>query len=302
MAQSGKSMSGLAGGIIRKLVVILALGMFLFAAMNLLGIYLEYKVSTDEYTELEEFTNRWRGMAEGVPEAEVPVDGVMENPIDFEGLREINPDIVGWIEMEAIDVFYPVMQARDNEYYLYRTFKKVNNKAGSLFVDYRNRPDFEDKNTIIYGHNMKNGSMFGQLKEFLERPAQAEAPAEDLETDTAAPSGEDEQLCAYDRSPYFWIYTPEYIYQYEIYSVAEVDEHSKDYQREFETEEAYQKFIDRTVGQSRYETGVAVSVTDTVVTLSTCTAAHEERLIVQGKRIKTYKAVPCADGYGTPEN
>ena len=81
-----------------------------------------------------------------------------------------------------------------------------------------------------------------------------------------------------------------------------MDEHSKDYQREFETEEAYQKFIDRTVGQSRYETGVAVSVTDAVVTLSTCTAAHEERLIVQGKRIKTYKAVPCADGYGTPEN
>ncbi len=291
-------MSGLAGGIIRKLIVILALGMFLFAAMNLLGIYLEYKVSTDEYTELEEFTNRWRGMAEGVPEAGVAVDGIMENPVDFEGLKEINPDIVGWIEMEAIDVFYPVMQARDNEYYLYRTFKKVNNKAGSLFVDYRNKPGFADKNTIIYGHNMKNGSMFGQLKEFLEPPAPTEAPAEAQASDDANDQ-DDENLCAYERSPYFWIYTPEYIYQYEIYSVAEVDEHSKDYQREFETEEDYQKFIDRTIGQSRYETGVTLTLTDSVVTLSTCTAAHEERLIVQGKRVKTYQAVPRADGYGS---
>lgn len=268
--------------------------MFLFALMNLLGIYLEYKVSTDEYTELEQFTNRWRGAAS----AEEIVYETMENPIDFEGLMEINDDIVGWIEMEAIDVFYPVMQYHNNEYYLYRTFKKVNNKAGSLFVDYRNDPNFTDKNTIIYGHNMRNGSMFGQLKAYLEQPKKTDTADEDQ---VPIPDGEalaPEDLSAYEKSPYFWIYTPEYIYKYEIYSVAEVDEHSKDYDKVFETEEDFQKFIDRTVGQSRIETGVSLDLTDSVVTLSTCTAAHEERLIVQGKRVETYLAVPRTDGYG----
>lgn len=66
----------------------------------------------------------------------------------------------------------------------------------------------------------------------------------------------------------------------------------------FEKEEDYQRFIDRTVRQSRYRTGVTVDVTDSVVTLSTCTRAHDERLLVQGKLIKTCLAVPKADGYG----
>lgn len=393
MARNPKA-NGSAGGTGRKVLVVLALAVFLFAAVKLMGIHQEYKAGRDEYAQLEEFTDRGDGKdtaasasaereaepapdltasesekassepseassepvkapfepeeassetveatsepvkatsepvkakpelveansepvevasepakaasepveaepepveaepesAEAMPEPQTLDSGVMETPIDFAGLKEINSDIIGWIEMEAIDAYYPIMQAEDNMYYLYRTFRKVNNIDGSLFADYRNDPEFSDRNTVIYGHNMKDGSMFGNLKKYLERTVEVDGV---------------EKLGAYDVSPYFWIYTPDYIYKYEIYSVARVNERSEDYQRVFETEEDYQKFIDRTVGESLIPTKATLSLEDTVVTLSTCTSAHEQRLIVQGKRIETYRAVPRADGYKSLEN
>lgn len=417
-------------GVMRKLIVVLALGVFLFALVNLVGIYSEYKKGTDEYAELEQFANRRQiataeathaptealtaapteapttaptevptatpteaptevpteipteapttaptevptatptevptevpteipteaptealteiptaaptpaprqvsasdeateapaedteasVQAKAVPTEQLPapteaaasdeatelpmamIYEPMENPVDFESLKAINSDIVGWIEMEAIDVFYPIMQSTDNEYYLYRTFRKVNNIAGSVFMDCRNHPDFTDKNTIIYGHNMKNGSMFGRLKEYLEKPKKRAAASENQTPGEATPTPRPETLTAYERCPYFWIYTPEYIYQYEIYSVGEVGEGSVGFKLTFEEEADFERFLTRTTRNSRYRTGVTVDVTDSVVTLSTCTSTHDERLLVHGKLVKTYLAVPKADGYG----
>lgn len=309
MARKGRRSRRSSGKILRKLIVILALGAFVFSAINLLCIYQEYKAGTDEYDQLERFTSRWKGKAIDDAFGEAAIEDrpyeTMENPIDFESLKALNEDIIGWIEMEGIDVFYPVMQGENNEYYLYRTFMKTNNIAGALFADFRNDPTFADRNTVIYGHNMKNGEMFGKLKKYLPKPEEAEPePTEEAATD--APTDEadapmdappEEEKCAYEVSPYFWIYTPDYIYKYEIYSVAIVGERSPDYRREFETDEEYQEFLDRTMGQSLLETGVTVDLEDTVVTLSTCTYADELRLIVQGKRIETYLAVTPEGGY-----
>ena len=88
--------------------------------------------------------------------------------IDFAELRKINEDIVAWIQIPGIDVDYPVVQGEDNEYYLYHTFRKEANKAGSIFLDYRNRADFTEQRVIIYGHNMKDGSMFSSLKKYQD--------------------------------------------------------------------------------------------------------------------------------------
>ena len=90
--------------------------------------------------------------------------------VDFEELQKMNSDVIGWIEVEAIpEISYPIVRGEDNDYYLHRTFKKANNSAGSIFVDYRNGQYFGDCNTIVYGHNMKNGSMFGKLKWLTEK-------------------------------------------------------------------------------------------------------------------------------------
>ncbi|MFR3321064.1 MAG: sortase domain-bontaining protein [Lachnospiraceae bacterium] len=79
----------------------------------------------------------------------------------------MNSDIVGWLRIRALDISYPVVQGKDNDYYLHRTFEKTDNFAGCLFVNSYNMGDFTDQNTIIYGHNMKNGSMFGKLSRIL---------------------------------------------------------------------------------------------------------------------------------------
>ena len=88
--------------------------------------------------------------------------------IDFEGLRAINGDVVAWIQIPGIGVDYPVVQGKDNEHYLHYTFDGKTNKEGSIFLDYRNRADFTDSKVIIYGHNMKDGSMFSNLKKFQD--------------------------------------------------------------------------------------------------------------------------------------
>ena len=88
--------------------------------------------------------------------------------IDFEELQKINPDIVAWIRIEGLGIDYPVVQGEDNEHYLHYTFRGEANVAGSIFLDYRNKADFSDSKIILYGHNMKNGTMFGSLKKYQD--------------------------------------------------------------------------------------------------------------------------------------
>lgn len=107
----------------------------------------------------------------------------------------MNPDVVGWIYVEALNhISYPIVQGKDNETYLHQTYEGNYNFAGTLFIDYENSSDFNDCNTLVYGHNMKNGSMFGHLKKFAE----------------------DQNV--YNKSKYFWILTPDKNYRYEIIS------------------------------------------------------------------------------------
>ena len=84
--------------------------------------------------------------------------------MDFDGLNELNPDIVGWIYFENGDISYPILYSGDNETYLYTAVDKTPLRSGSIFMEQYNHPDFQDSHTIIYGHNMKDLSMFGKLK------------------------------------------------------------------------------------------------------------------------------------------
>lgn len=295
--QNNKKSGGI-GNFISTLVLIIALGVLVYAGYKLVRIYLDYKVGTDEYAAIEEQIVRSDAAQESTEGFEADVmdenhtmgdnwgDTVldektsgkvfekMENPIDFASLEAINSDVIGWIEMEAIDISYPVVQGTDNNYYLHRTIQKTDNFAGTIFMDFQNHKNFGDRNSILYGHNMKNGSMFGMLKKYREQET-------------------------YDKSPYFWIYTKDFIYKYEIYSCAEVDQYSQDYQITFLDRASFEEFLNRTKNQSAIETGVDVEYGDTVITLSTCTGNDTTRFIVQGKRVRTYQAVEKLGGYGT---
>ena len=147
-----------------KIILVLCIVVFGIAAMNLVEIGKEYYDGQKEYEELKEYTEEEPNGQQDDP-AESKAE---EKTIDFAELRKINEDIVAWIQIPGIGVDYPVVQGEDNEYYLHHTFQKEANKAGSIFLDYRNRADFTEQRVIIYGHNMKDGSMFSNLKKYQD--------------------------------------------------------------------------------------------------------------------------------------
>ena len=288
MAGRRKKKRATFGDIMRTLLMLIALVVFLFSGYTLYGYYNEYKKGTDEYDNLEsnfaieveedetedfdalesdealqsitgrEVATVW----ENDREVTIPT---MKNPIDFAELKSVNEDIVGWLRIRALDISYPVVQGEDNDYYLHRTFEGVDNFAGCLFVNCDNEPDLTDQNTIIYGHNMKNGSMFGKLKKFQEEET-------------------------FNKSKFFWIFTEDFIYQYRIFSAMTVNKIGINYQTFF-LENEFQEFKDAAFRNSVVEnSNVSLSYEDRIVTLSTCTGDDSTRFVVMGKLAQIYAA------------
>ena len=188
-----------------------------------------------------------------------------ELPIDFVGLQEINPEIYAWIEIPDTKINYPILQheGEDQAYYLTRDLYGASNQAGSIYTEDYNNKDFQDYHTVLYGHNMKNGSMFGRLRKFRNS-----------------------EFCK--ENPYFYIYTPDgKEITYHIYSVAVVKDDADTYKISFASDPNYQAFIDFTYSSAEYTTGVEVSTDEEIVTLSTCTASSDDhRLVVHGVKIQ----------------
>lgn len=275
------------GDVIRLIVMLAALAVFLYSGYTLYGFYKEYKKSSDEYDNLENsYAVDQEQESENIDNLEdddalqsisgqevrtVFEDGeektlpVLKNPIDFTQLLSVNSDIVGWLRIRALDISYPVVQGKDNDYYLHRTFEKTDNFAGCLFVNSYNMGDFTDQNTIIYGHNMKNGSMFGKLKNFNDPEV-------------------------FKKSRYFWIFTPDFIYQYRIFSASVVDKTGLTYQISF-TDDEFDQFISQAYSNSVVDNqDVTVTKEDRIVTLSTCTGDDSTRFVAMGKLAQIYAA------------
>ena len=190
----------------------------------------------------------------------------MRNPIEFGELLSVNKDVVGWLRVGGIKgISYPICQGEDNDYYLHRTFRREDNFAGCIFLNCDNTRYLTDQNTIIYGHNMKDGSMFGSLKELKEQEV-------------------------YDKNPYFWVYTPEMLYQYRIFSTATVSKIGDPYRTRFNTKD-FAAFLKNSLENSYIDAkGVTVGPRDRIVTLSTCTGDDSTRFIVQGVLEQVYAA------------
>ena len=244
------------------IALIVAIAVFCYAAFNLYHIYTEYKKGTDEYNQIEEMavTERDADSAEVAgPSAQIkpPIE------VDFDKLKSVNEDVVGWIYVDALpDISYPIVKGKDNQTYLHQTYEKNYNFAGTIFVDYENSGDFSDCNTLVYGHNMKNGSMFGHLKKFRE----------------------DDKL--YKQDKYFWILTPERNYRYEIITAYTTGVNSDTYTLFKGPGEEFEKYLETIKGYSEIQTDdTDLTIKDRIVTLSTCTGNESTRFVVQGKRV-----------------
>ena len=249
--------------IVLIVALVLCLGMVIFCGSQLAGIFLEYKEGTDEYDELKKYVEK------ELPDVPYNEDTsaeegeeVREQRIAFEELKAQNEDVIGWIEIPDTEISYPLMQGDDDQYYLKHTFSGNKNSAGSIFVEYQNKPDLTDRHTIIYGHNMKNGSMFGGLKEYRNASYLVDHPMVyiDLEDGTHA---------------------------YQIFSCYETPANSNTYTIGFasQPDARYEQFVQTLKNSSAYDTGIDVSKNDRVITLSTCTKRSENRFVVHAKRI-----------------
>ena len=164
--------------LVRLLLSLLLAATFLYSAYKLLDYYVDTKKNTNLNEEMIEqsvssittsVTNNKDSESEIVEADETePHMPVETSPIsvDFDTLKEANDDVIGWLYCEDTPINYPVLQSDDNSYYLRRLVNGEWNIAGSLFMDYRNNLSNNDWNTVIYGHNMKNDSMFGTLPEY----------------------------------------------------------------------------------------------------------------------------------------
>ena len=241
--------------IVSNIILVIAIVVFAVSAYKLYGIFSEYNKGDKEYQKIQDLVINTEKKDDTKEEA---------FSVDFEKLLEMNSDVVGWIRFdEPSEINYPVVQGRDNEEYLKRTFEANTNKLGTLFVDVNNPGDFSGRNTFIYGHNMKNGSMFTQLLKY-----------------------KDDSF--YKEHPYFYIYTPDgKVRTYEIFSAGVVKDTSDSYIMDYADDAAFQTYIDYIKQQSAYPTSAEVTTASKIVSLSTCTNVRDdERFLVHGVMIK----------------
>lgn len=248
------------GNLLSNIILVIAIGVFCFAAYNLWEIFSEYRKGSSEYESLQNLVIKYN--APEASEEDLPSEE-MQFQVDFAALKEINSDVVAWLRFEEPSVIsYPVVLGIDNDKYLTTTFEGKKNAAGTLFIDMVNSGDFSDRNTFIYGHNMKNGAMFGRLREYKSADF-------------------------YKAHPYFYIYTPDGKEStYQVFSVAIVKDTSDSYTKVFASDEEYADYLQYIKGLSRYDTGVEVDAGSQIVSLSTCTNVRDdERLLVHGVKI-----------------
>ena len=177
---------------------------------------------------------------------------------DLDALRKVNADVLGWIQIPGSKIDYPILQGEDNEYYLKRTWKGHRNPVGSVFLESRNSPDFTDWNTIIYAHNMDNGTMFAGLHRYKRQEY-------------------------WQEHPYVYIVTDAGVLRYEVFSSYNAKVGSKTYGLSFRQTETREEFLAMALEKSQIDTGIVPEVTDQIITLSTCSGGEETRRVVHAR-------------------
>ena len=188
-------------------------------------------------------------------------EGEQDYIIDFNQLKQVNTDVVAWIDVKGTDIDFPVVRAKDNDYYLTHSIDKSYNSAGWIFMDCANKLDGSDKNIIIYGHNRKDSSMFGTLKNILKEEWYNNNDNRILKFVT-----ENEES------------------KYEVFSVYKVQ--VEDYYRNTSfTDKEFESFIKTIKNRSIKDFGVDVTKDDTILTLSTCADNNSYRIVLHAKKI-----------------
>lgn len=241
----------------KKATLIIGIAMILVSVGMLVSTLWDYKKAENTYDEL----NETYVTAAVTEETEENDNWWYEDvDIDLAELQAENQDVIGWIRFDNIEVLsYPVMYSGDDETYLRTDVHGNSSTSGSIFMEGLCNPDFEDCHTILYGHNMKNLSMFGSLKKYKTEEF-------------------------YEENQYFTIYTADMAYRYQIFSYRDVPETDSVYTVGFAPDDEFAGFINEMIRKSYEDTGVEVAKEDKVLTLSTC-STEGYRFVVHALRV-----------------
>ena len=229
--------------------------------------YLEEENAGNGYIEIRDDVKE--GTAEAPAETEED-DTPVEIPIDFDALEERNPDVYAWITVPDTNIDYPILRRdSDNSYYLNHTIDHEEKIEGAIFTENYNNTDFEDPNTVIYGHDMRNGSMFQNLLNYEDREY-------------------------FDGHRDIVIYTPDAIRHYTVFAAYPYDDRHILQSFNFALTPVYQEYLDMVFSirdmSSIIDTSMDVTTDDKIITLSTCYGnQHDKRFLVQAVLVSIEK-------------
>ncbi len=235
------------GDLLYRIVMLFLIAVMLFSLYKIGTMIHGYYQGSSQYEEVQEIAK---------------ADKKKDDAIDFDALKKKNKDVKAWIFLKGTEIDYPVLQTTNNDYYLYHMFNGEENGAGSIFVDYRNQDPFNDFNTVLHGHRMKDGTMFKPLVNYSDPEF-------------------------YEKHKIMEITTPEQKYKCKIFAAATIPADSDLYQFEFYSDDDRTYYLSRLAAVNEMSTDVEVDADDKIVMMSTCTAQLDDnRYCVFGKLVK----------------
>ena len=264
-----------------KNIILILIFLILFITLNI-SIYniikwkLDSNKTNEEINTIQENTNIEEvqdnkgteiiKQAEKIPKENPYWDYIKMNMIDvnFDNLKKINSDVVGWIKVNGTNINYPFVQSKDNKYYLTHSFNKSYNNAGWVFLDYRNN-NINNRNTIIYAHGRTDKTMFGTLRKVLNNGWINNTNNYVIKIST-------------EKENSLW----------QIFSIYHIPTTNDYLQTEFKDEREYQRFLNILKNRSNHNFNTSITSNDTILTLSTC-YNDSEKMVVHAKLIKKQK-------------
>ena len=173
--------------------------------------------------------------------------------VDFDGLKEMNPDVIGWIYLEGPDVSYPILQTTDNDYYLHHDIYGNDSAYGSVFLDCRNNPNFTGRHSILYGHHMADGTMFAAINNYKSQDF-------------------------YEEHPIGLLMTPEQNFVIEFFTGYVTEGFSYAWNVDFPDDQTYESWLDDAVKQSQFKTNLEINAetAKNIITLVTCSYEFDD--------------------------
>ena len=263
---------------IRILIIVVAIAGIITASVMMITTYNEYRKAEEEYSQLESFVGSGEGnTGEGAEKDEEPEEETRafknnynrsdfpDMEIDYAGLYKKNRDYIGWLYVSSVKISYPVVQGADNEYYLHNTFENKPNFAGCIFIDCLDKADLTKFNTFVYGHAMKNGTMFGNLRKLRKDPSLVK------------------------NDPYIYMFMKDGIYRYQIYSYY-IDEKESVMYHSAENLKEYRQYFREAMDKSMADCEAKPDEERNTITLVTCSGAgaQKQRFFVHGIFVDRY--------------